>query len=154
MKKDVCRLYVILWTLSHCCPLIVSTLCSFLYRLETVRCSVTWPRWPSNQERAWGLLKRDILCVYQACRTSSFAVQKANRAPSPAANPARSWRRDILRNRDAKTAAAVTGGSFSQTRPPTLQYFHRNTDATIKDQLPPKQFISYISIFLIFNFDF
>lgn len=125
---------------------------------DKVRFGVTWPRWPSSQERAGGLLKRDILCVYQACRSSSFAVQKASRAQSPAASAARSWRTDIPQSRDGQTAATATGGGFKETRPPRQQHFHTNTDATTEGQLPPTQFISYISTFffwfLVFNFQF
>lgn len=39
--------------------------------------------------------------MYQACRTSSFAVQKASRAQRPAPSAARSWRTVILQNGDA-----------------------------------------------------
>lgn len=61
----------------------------------------TWPRWPSSQDFAWGLLKQDNLCVYQACRTRSLVVQAATTATSPAATKERtSPKPGALRNRE------------------------------------------------------
>lgn len=101
---------------------------------ETSIClRVTWPRWPSSQEWAWGLLKHAILCVYQACRTNSFAVQKVSRATDAAARIARSWqsqetpvqlraswRTDILQDREWQTAVMVAV-KWKQVRPVFLQ---------------------------------
>lgn len=98
---------------------------------ETSIClRVTWPRWPSSQERAGGLLKHAILCVYQACRTNSFAIQKVSRATGAAASTARSWqlpvqlraswRTDILQDREWQTAVVEAGGSLIETGPPSI----------------------------------
>lgn len=44
-----------------------------------------------SQEFACGLLKQESLCVYQACRTSSFTVQTATTATSPVPSRYRIW---------------------------------------------------------------
>lgn len=64
-------------------------------RLYVSVCYPTLPRWPKSQEFACGLLKQDNLCVYQACRTNSFAVQTATTVPNPAATTYRTWERPI-----------------------------------------------------------
>lgn len=63
----------------------------------------TWPKWPSSQDFAWGLLKQDNLCVYQACRTKSLAVQTATTAPSPAATTDRTSARPIQLRKSERT---------------------------------------------------
>lgn len=101
---------------------------------ETSIClRVTWPRWPRSQEWAWGLLKHAILCVYQACRTNSFAVQKMSRATGAAASTARSWqmpvqlraswRTDILQDRqnDRLRWWWLVAVKWKQVRPVFLQ---------------------------------
>ena len=53
------------------------------------------PRWPKSQDFACGLLKQDILCVNQACRTSSFTVQTASTDPSAVATMDTTWQRPV-----------------------------------------------------------
>lgn len=95
----------------------------------------TCPRWPSSQDFVGGLLKQDNLCMYQACRTKSLAVQAATTAPSPAASmPSALRNREIMHcigNMAAGATRCAVDPHACPVRPADSKWQYRN-----KPQLP------------------